>query len=197
MEAPHRVGSSQGSTAAEPPFTTILVIPLSDREGNFETDWAAGGANVILRRCPICDRDSIIGHGCRSKQAHDQNHDRIPIRRGLCKICRKPFTFLPSFSLPYTHYSLLARSEALCRRFVEDRSWEDSAPTVKDPNRVADPSTLRRWSRSLDSSATSLRQMLAAVKPWLSGVLRHGALPLSWPTVASFLHRFWPGPLRL
>jgi hypothetical protein len=32
------------------------------------------------------------------------------------------FSFLPAFSLPYTHYSLVTRSEAPRRRFVERRT---------------------------------------------------------------------------
>jgi hypothetical protein len=43
-------------------------------------------------------------------------------------------------------------SEALRRRSLEGRSWEDAAPPLKDPDRVPAPSTLRRWSRSLDCS---------------------------------------------
>ena len=57
----------------------------------------------------------------------------------------KTFTFLPPFSPPYGHYSFIARSQALQRYFLEGRCWEDAAPSVKDPDRVADPSTLRRW----------------------------------------------------
>jgi len=43
-------------------------------------------------------------------------------------------------------------SEALRRYFVEGCSGETAAPPVKDPQRVADPATLRRWFPSLDSS---------------------------------------------
>jgi Domain of unknown function (DUF6431) len=98
----------------------------------------------ILRRCPLCLRDSINGHGWRRKQAHDASHDWIKYRRGLCKFCKQTVTFLPAFSLPYIHYSLAARSQVLRRRFVEHCSWESAAPPLKDPNRVPDPSTLRR-----------------------------------------------------
>ena len=73
------------------------------------------------------------------------------------------FSFLPAFSLPYTHYSLVTRSEALRRRFVEQRSWEDAVPPLQDSNRVPDPSTLRRWCHDLDSSRPAfsfLRPML-------------------------------------
>jgi hypothetical protein len=47
---------------------------------------------------------------------------------------------------------LLARGQALRRRFVEHCSWEDAMPTLKDPNRVPDASTIRRWSSGLDRS---------------------------------------------
>jgi len=149
---------------------------------------------VIIRQCPICLRDSVVGHGRREKQAHDEHHDWIRIRRGLCNICGKTITFLPEFSLPYTHYSLIARSEALRRYFVEGCSGEAAAPPVKDPNRVADPSTLRRWFRELDSSQppySFLRRTLTMVEQH-GQILRHGDWPLCWRTVFSFLRRFWP-----
>jgi hypothetical protein len=107
---------------------------------------------------------------------------------------------LPPFSPPYTHYSLIARSEAVRRYFIEGCSWETAAPPVKDPNRVADPATLRRWFRSLDSSQppfSFLRQMIANVSAWLSGgeTVVHSSLRLGWHSIFPFLARFWP--LRL
>jgi hypothetical protein len=145
-------------------------------------------------------KDSIIGHGRRRKQAHDENHDWINVRRGLCNLCGKTFTFLPRFSLPYSHYSLIARSQALRQYFVEGRTLEAAAPVVKNPDRVADPSTLRRWFRSLDSSRppfSFLRKVMHAVSEKLSGVesvetIVHDSLPLSWQTIFPFLTRFWP-----
>jgi hypothetical protein len=160
-------------------------------------DWAEVCAEIILRRCPICSQDSIIGHGRRRKQAHDEGHDWISIRRGLCNLCGKTFTFLPPFSLAYSHYSLLARSQALRHYFLEGRTLETAAPAVKDPDRVADPSTLRRWFRSLDSSRppfSFLRNVIHAVGEKLSGIetLVHDSLPLNWQTIFLFLTRFWP-----
>jgi hypothetical protein len=110
-------------------------------------------------------------------------------------------SFLPAFSLPYTHYSLVTRSEALRRRFVEGRSWEDAAPVLKDPDRVPAPSTLRRWCRSLDSSPAAfsyLRRALKAVTQWLDcgEVPVFGSLRLSWPTLYPCLRVIWPWPLR-
>ena len=105
--------------------------------------------------------------------------------------------FLPVFSLPYSHYSLIARSESLRRYFVEGCSWEAAAPPGKDPHRIADPSTLRRWFRDLDSSRPAfsfLGRTVRAVDQWIGGghVLRYGDWQLSWTTVFPFLLRYWP-----
>jgi Domain of unknown function (DUF6431) len=152
---------------------------------------------VIIRRCPNCAQDSIIGHGRRRKQAHDEHHDWIPIRRGICRPCKKTITFLPVFSLPYTQYSLIARSEALRRYFVEGCCLEAAAPAVKDPNRVADPSTLRRWFQVLDSSRprfSFLRRTVVAFDQCIrSGqILLRGDQRLSWPAVFHLLYCCWP-----
>ena len=180
-------------------MVTILFIPLSAAQNNLDADWAEAGAEIVCR-CPVCLRDSIIGHGRRRKQAHDEHHDWIPIRRGLCSRCGKTFTFLPPLSPPYGHYSFVARSQALHRYFVEGRSWEDAAPAVRDPDRVADPSTLRRWFRSLDSSQppfSFLRPVVLAIRTWFrEGALpTHDSLPLHRHTLFPFLARYWP--LRL
>ena len=187
----------KASIASGAPTVTILFISLSATQYNLEGDWAEAGAEVILRRCPICSQDSIVGHGRRRKQAHDEHHDWIPIRRGRCEPCHKTFTFLPPFSPAYGHYSFIARSQALQRRFTEGRSWEAASPTVKDPDRVADPSTLRRWFRSLDSSQppfSFLRQTMLSIGAWFrkAETLVHDSLPLRGHTVFPFLARFWP-----
>src|ERR1700687_5997812 len=110
------------------PFA-LVFISLSAAQSKLEADWAEP-AEGIIRRCPICRRDSVVGHGRRRKQAHDEEHDWITIRRGICRPCGKTITFLPVFSLPYSHYSLIDRSLALRRYFVEGCSWEAAAPPV-------------------------------------------------------------------
>ena len=74
------------------------------------------------------------------------------------------------FSLPYTHYSLLARCQALLRRFVEHCSWEKAAPKFKDADRVPDSSTVRRWSQGVGESQPALsflRKMATRAAQWL------------------------------
>jgi hypothetical protein len=190
-----RLRSWRVDTGAEPLRVTILFIPLSVPLHKFETEWAGDCDQIILPQCPACERSSIIGHGCRRKQAHDEHHDWIKIRRGRCPDCGKTFTFLPLFSLPYTHYSLLARCQALRRRFLEHCSWEEALPDLKDPNRVPDPSTLRRWSSGLDLSQLALsfaRQTFARVAHWLvrGHQANHEGGPLSW--LGPVLPVLWP-----
>jgi hypothetical protein len=160
---------------AEPLCTTIIFIALSALSDKIESDWQKNSRDVLPRRCPLCVCDSIIGHGRRRKQAHDEHHDWIEIRRGRCVLCGTTFTFLPVLSLPYTQYSLLARAQALLGRFIEHCTWEDAVPRLKDPNRVPDASTLRRWACGLDPiqpAASLRRQTLTLLARWLRGDAR-------------------------
>jgi len=183
---------------AEPLRGTILFVSVSVAPGKIATDWAEHCDEIIIRRCPFCERDSIVGHGRRRKQAHDEHHDWIWIHRGRCVRCGMTFTFLPLFSLPYTHYSLLARSQALQLRFTEHCTWEKALPRLKDPDRVPDPSTVRRWSRGLDClqpALSFLNRTVARLAHWLTRGHEpvDQAGPPSWITPT--LEVLWP--LRL
>jgi hypothetical protein len=177
---------------------TILFVPVSVAQERLAAGWAEDSDEIILRRCPVCEKDSIVGHGRRRKQAHDEHHDWIRIRRGRCGSCGTTFTFLPVFSLPYTHYSLLARCQALLRRFMEQCSWEKALPKLQDPDRLPDPSTVRRWSSGLDGSdpaSSFLDQTVSRVAHWLmrSHQADGEAGPLRW--ITPVLKKLWP--LRL
>jgi hypothetical protein len=101
-------------------------------------------------------------------------------------------------SLPYTHYSLLARYQAWWRRAVEHCSWEEAAPKCKAPDRLPDASTVRRWSSGVDDSQSAssfLRQMMVRVAQRLAFTdsRQDEAAFLSWLTPVLELLR----PLRL
>jgi hypothetical protein len=101
-------------------------------------------------------------------------------------------------SLPYTHYSLLARCQALLLRFVEGCCWDKALPRLKDPDRLPDSSTVRRWASGLDSTHLALSflsQTVTRVARWLDRGRQalDEAGPLSWITPA--LQNLWP--LRL
>ena len=100
---------------------------------------------------------------------------------------RDDLYFLPLLSLPYTHFSLLARCQALLRRIAEHCSWEKASPKLKDPDRLPDPSTVRRWSSGLDSSQPALsflNRTVTRVADWLARghQVLDEAGPLSWIT---------------
>jgi len=116
---------------------------------------------LLPRRCPWCGNRSIIGHGRRLKQAHDERHAQIWIRRGLCRPCQKTFTVLPDWSAPSGVYSLHCRQQAWKLLRQSDSSWERSIPEVADTSRSPEPSTVRRWAGRLLQVGT-----LVAVKLW-------------------------------
>jgi len=197
----------------------IIFIPLSTLQG--KTDWAITGAELPVRQCPVCLTEAIIGHGRRRKQAHDEDHDWIGIRRGMCKLCGMTFTFLPLFSPPYGQYSWIARSHALRDFFLEGKPLESAAPLVRNPDRLPSPSTLRRWFRGLDSPAlcrsfeelnsasnqhSPTQEPIAIRKrssfPFLERILQAARLTAaeflrkratrSWESLAPFLHILLP-----
>jgi hypothetical protein len=118
----------------------IVFIPRSGdgcKPGGADSEW-------LPRQCPACRQIAIIGHGRRRRQAHDGSRDWIRVRRGVCKVCGGTLTVLPAWCVPGAHYSLPARQQTLAR-LAEGSPVEQAAPHCRDPNRMADPSTIRRW----------------------------------------------------
>ena len=66
------------------------------------------------------------------------------MRRGICPPCGKTFTILPDWLAPAAPFSLRCRQQA-CERIAAGDSAEQAAPYGKDPTRLPDPSTVRRW----------------------------------------------------
>jgi len=100
----------------------------------------------LPRRCPVCRNDTIIGHGRRLRQSHDDRRECVWVRRGVCQPCKKTFTILPDWLAPSGHYSLRCRQQS-CERIAAGDTVEEAAPHCKDPTRLPDPSTLRRWAQ--------------------------------------------------
>jgi Domain of unknown function (DUF6431) len=113
--------------------------------------------SLLPRRCPACQGQTIVGHGRRLRQAHDDRHAQIWVRRGICHPCRITFTVLPRVLAPSAPFSLRCRQLA-CERIAASEPLEQAAPHCQDPHRLPDPSTLRRWvERRLLSLACWLR----------------------------------------
>jgi hypothetical protein len=141
---------------------------------------------LLPRRCPLCGNRTIIGHGRRHKQAHDERHAQIWIRRGLCRPCQKTFTVLPDWSTPSGVYSLYCRQHAweLLRR--SDSSWERSIPDVADASRSPDPSTVRRWAGHLLHVAILLATKLWQAAGW-SAATPPTILACDWTAIRRIL----------
>ena len=101
---------------------------------------------LLPLRCPVCERLTIIGHGRRARQAHDDRHERIWVRRGVCHPCGKTFTVLPDWLVPSAPFSLRCRQQAW-EHIAAGASVEQAAPHCQDPSCSPDPSTLRRWAQ--------------------------------------------------
>ena len=102
--------------------------------------------DLLPRRCPVCGNHTIIGHGRRLRPTHDDRHERIWVRRGICRPCAKTFTILPDWLAPSGLYSLHCRQQA-CEQIAAGDSAELAVPHCKDATRLPDPSTLRRWAQ--------------------------------------------------
>jgi Domain of unknown function (DUF6431) len=102
--------------------------------------------DLLPRQCPVCRNHTIIGHGRRRRPAHDDQHDCIWVRRGMCQPCGKTFTILPDWLAPSAPFTLRCRQQA-CERIAAGESIEQAAPHCKDPSRSPDPSTLRQWAQ--------------------------------------------------
>jgi hypothetical protein len=71
-------------------------------------------------------------------------------------------------------------------------------PKLKDPDRVPDPSTLRRWALGLDHSQTAIsfsRQTLARMTHWLACGEPTDLQAEPWSWLTPVLQILWP--LRL
>jgi hypothetical protein len=101
---------------------------------------------LLPRQCPVCRKDTIIGHGRRLRQSHDGQRESMWVRRGICLPCKKTFTILPDWVAPSGHYTLYCRQKS-CERIAAGESIEQAAPHCKNPARLPDPSTLRRWAQ--------------------------------------------------
>jgi hypothetical protein len=158
----------------------IVVIPCSG-EGckacGEDSDW-------LPRQCPNCGQLAIIGHGRRRRQCHDEVHDWIRVRRGLCNHCHLTVTVLPAVCVPGAAYTLTARQQAV-DRLVSGETLEQSAPDCRDGNRVAAASTVRRWAwRRLESLCIGATRLWNLRPPTLFAWDLRTALRILIPEVA-------------
>jgi hypothetical protein len=95
---------------------------------------------------------------------------------------------MPTWSPPYGQYSFRCREQAWESTCDSGGGWEQSAPQTKDPDRLPDPATLRRWAfRRLLSLCCSLKAFSPGW-PGLRTVLRAPTIHAwDWPADSRIL----------
>lgn len=127
-------------------FTPAVILFIALPEAKDNIDPGVIPLALLPRQCPICGKDTITGHGRRLRHGHDDQREWIWVRRGVCQPCKKTFTILPEWLAPSAPYTLRCRKDA-CERLAAGESVDQAAPHCKDPTRLPDPTTLRRWAQ--------------------------------------------------
>jgi hypothetical protein len=88
-----------------------------------------------LDRCPLCHaRSCLLAHGFYWRTLVDKDFDdSIPVRRYLCRHCRRTVSLLPDFVLPYLRHSTVIISLFLVSRLLAGRSLAEAANTAFQP----------------------------------------------------------------
>jgi len=123
-------------------FTPAVILFICQRRKTTSTGVIP--LDLLPRQCPVCQDHTIIGHGQRLHQTHDDRHEHIWVRRGVCRPCGKTFTILPDWPAPAALFTL--------RRGNREQSGENQAASLWFGNRIA--------------------KLLRSVDPETNGILR-------------------------
>ena len=87
-------------------------------------------------RCPQCQaRCGLLAHGFYYRTlVHIEFDDWIPVRRYLCRLCRRTVSLLPDFALPYLRHSTIIISLFLVSRLLAGRSLAEAAQAAFQPD---------------------------------------------------------------
>lgn len=88
-----------------------------------------------LGRCSLCQaRSCLLAHGFYYRTLVYKDFDgSIPIRRYLCRVCRRTVSLLPDFVLPYLRHSTVIISLFLVSRLLAGRSLAEAAQAAFQP----------------------------------------------------------------
>jgi hypothetical protein len=97
-------------------------------------DSAADGCRPD--RCPLCQaRSCLLAHGFYYRTlVHIEFDDWIPVRRYLCRLCRRTVSLLPDLALPYLRHSTVIISLFLVARLLAGRSLAEAAQAAFQPD---------------------------------------------------------------
>ena len=151
-----------------------------------------------LDRCPLCQaRSCLLAHGFYYRTLVDKDFDdSIPIRRYLCRVCRRTVSLLPDFVLPYLRHSTVIISLFLVSRLLAGRSLAEAAQAAFQPGMPYQRGQfwVRRFRKQAAGLCAALVSLTAAVEA-TDFVTR--ALQMLEATGWIAAHRFLFGELRV
>jgi hypothetical protein len=151
-----------------------------------------------LGRCPLCQaRSCLLAHGFYYRTLVDKDFDdSIPIRRYLCRDCRRTVSLLPDFALPYLRHSTVILGLFLVSRLLAGRSLAEAAHAAFQPGMPYQRGQfwVRRFRKQAPGLCAALVSLTAAVEA-TDFVTR--ALQMLEATGWIAAHRFLFGELRV
>lgn len=151
-----------------------------------------------LGRCPLCQgRSCLLAHGFYYRTlVHKDFDDSIPIRRYLCRVCRRTVSLLPDLALPYLRHSTVLISLFLVSRLLAGGSLAEAAQAAFQPGMPYQRGQfwVRRFRKQAAGLCAALVSLTAAVEA-TDFVTR--ALQMLEATGWIAAHRFLFGELRV
>jgi hypothetical protein len=113
--------------------------------------------------CPQCQASPpLTAHGFYHRTLGDVDFDGvIPVRRYLCRSCKRTVSLLPQFALPFLRFSIPVISLFLIARLLNGCTLKASAQAAAQPAMPYQRGQL--WSRRFQQQAAGLCLALAAL----------------------------------
>jgi hypothetical protein len=149
------------------------------------------------KHCPQCEaKEPLVGHGCYHRTLVDLGFDdAIPVRRYLCRLCKRTVSLLPDFALPWLRFSMTVISLFLVARLLQGLTLAAAALAA---GQSAMPyqrgqSWIRRFRKQAPALSLALASLAApAAAPDLVTRALHMLQSIGW--IAA--HRFLLSDLR-
>lgn len=149
-------------------------------------------------RCPLCLAwHSFLAHGFYYRTLADTDFDQlIPVRRYLCRLCRRTLSRLPDFVLPYLRHSITIISLFLVSRLLAGRSLGEAAQAARQPNMPYQRGQfwVRRFRKQAEGLCAALASLTAVI---LAADFVSRALQMLEAVGWIAAHRFLFGQLRI
>src|SRR5215471_17420495 len=119
-------------------------------------------------RCPLCRaRACCLAHGFYYRTlVHVEFDESIPVRRYLCRLCRRTVSLLPDFILPYLRHSIVIISLFLVSRLLAACSLREAARAAFQPGMPYQRGQfwVRRFRKQAAGLCAALVSLTAAVE---------------------------------